>query len=65
MNLDTSTWDPALDAVVAAPANHKVLFENDHLRVLEVNLAPDEEEPTHHHRWRSVFVLEPSARASS
>jgi hypothetical protein len=43
---DTSTWDPALDAVVAAPANHKVLFENDNLRVLEVNLAPDEEDPS-------------------
>jgi hypothetical protein len=57
-NSDTSTWDPMLDAVVAAPANHKVLFENDHLRVLEVNLAPGEEEPTHHHRWRSVFVLD-------
>jgi hypothetical protein len=38
-NLDTPTWDPALDAVVAAPANHKVLFENDQLRVVEVNLA--------------------------
>jgi hypothetical protein len=57
-NLDTSTWDPALDAVVAAPANHKVLFENDNLRVLEVNLAADEEEPVHHHRWRSIFVLD-------
>jgi hypothetical protein len=57
-NLDASTWDPAPDAVVAAPANHKVLFENDRLRVLEVNLAPDEEEPTHHHRWPSIFVLD-------
>jgi hypothetical protein len=57
-NVDTSKWDPALDAVVAAPANHKVLFENENLRVLEVTLAPDEEEPTHHHRWRSVFVLD-------
>jgi hypothetical protein len=55
---DPSTWDPALDAVAAAPANHKVLFENDNLRVLEVTLAPDEEEPTHHHRWRSIFVLD-------
>src|SRR3954470_14256322 len=27
-SLDRSTWDPALDAVVAAPRNHKVLFEN-------------------------------------
>ena len=26
--LDVSTWDPALDAVNAAPANHRVLFEN-------------------------------------
>jgi len=55
---DPSTWDPALDAVVAAPANHKVLFENDRLRVLEVILEPDEEEPVHHHRWPSVFVLD-------
>ena len=52
-------WDPALDAVAAAPANHKVLFENDNLRVLEVTLEADEEEPVHHHRWPSVFVLIP------
>jgi hypothetical protein len=55
---DPSTWDPAFDAVIAAPANHKVIFENDRLRVLEVTLPPDEEEPTHHHRWPSVFVLD-------
>ena len=55
---DPSTWDPALDAVVAAPANHKVMFENDRLRVLEVILHPDEEEPVHHHRWPSVFVFD-------
>jgi hypothetical protein len=58
LNLEPSTWDPALDAVVAAPAHHKVLFENDNLRVLEVTLMPDEEEPTHHHRWPSVFVFD-------
>jgi hypothetical protein len=55
-NLDTSTLDPAFDVVVAASANHKILFANDNPRVLEVTLAPDEEEPTHHHRWRSVFI---------
>lgn len=57
-SLDPETWDPALDAVIAAPANHKVLFENERLRVLEVTLQPDEEEPTHHHRWPSVFVFD-------
>jgi hypothetical protein len=55
---DTSLWDPALDAVLAAPANHRVLFENDRLRVLDIVLEPDQEEPTHHHRWPSVFVLD-------
>lgn len=53
-----SKWDPALDAVTAAPRHHKVLFENDKLRVLEVTLEPNDEEPVHHHRWPSVFVLD-------
>jgi hypothetical protein len=53
-----STWPPELDAVVAAPKHHKVLFENERLRVLEVTLEPQDEEPVHHHRWPSVFVLD-------
>ena len=55
---DTSTWAPELDAVIAAPRHHKVLFENDRLRVLEVTLEPQDEEPVHHHRWPSVFVFD-------
>lgn len=55
---DPASWDPALDAVAAAPRHHKVLFENDNLRVLEVTLAPKDEEPVHHHRWPSVFVFD-------
>jgi len=57
-DLDPSTWDLALDAVVAAPKHHKVIFENERLRVLEVTLEPNDEEPTHHHRWPSVFVFD-------
>ena len=53
-----ATWDPALDAVAAAPKHHKVLFENERLRVLEVTLESEDEEPVHHHRWPSVFVLD-------
>src|SRR5215471_3495646 len=34
-DLVPSSWDPALDAVIAAPKHHKVLFENARLRVLE------------------------------
>jgi len=55
---DPSTWDPQLDAVVAAPKHHRVLFENERVRVLEVILEPNDEEPVHHHRWPSVFVLD-------
>ncbi len=55
---DPSTWNPNLDAVIAAPNHHKVLFENENLRVLEVTLAPQDEEPVHHHRWPSVFVFD-------
>jgi hypothetical protein len=55
---DPATWDPELDAVKAAPKHHKVLFENDRVRVLEVTLEPGDEEPVHHHRWPSVFVLD-------
>ncbi len=55
---DRHTWDPALDAVTAAPGNHRILFENEALRVLEVMLLDGEEEPTHHHRWPSVFVFD-------
>jgi hypothetical protein len=55
---DPSQWDAKLDAVIAAPANHKVIFENERVRVLEVILEPGEEEPVHHHRWPSIFVLD-------
>jgi hypothetical protein len=33
------TWPPSMDAVVAAPESHRVLFENDDVRVLEVIIA--------------------------
>jgi hypothetical protein len=45
--------------VIAAPKHHKVLFESERLRVLEVTLEPNDEEPVHHHRWPSVFVFDP------
>ena len=56
---DPADWPPELDAVIAAPANHTVLMENDRVRVLEVTMAPREVENHHHHRWPSVlYVME-------
>ncbi len=51
-------WTIVLDAVVAAPKNHKVLLENDKVRVLEVTLAPGEIENLHHHKWPSIIYLQ-------
>jgi quercetin dioxygenase-like cupin family protein len=48
-------WTAENDALAAAPQHHKVLFENDKVRVLEVNVAPGVREPLHAHRYPSVL----------
>ena len=55
---DPTTWDVALDAVLAAPENHTVLFEDDLIRVLSVSIAPGAVEKPHHHRFPAVFVID-------
>ena len=55
---DPSTWDPKLDALVAAPSHHRLLYEDDSIRVLSVSIAPGMTEPVHHHRFPSVFVID-------
>ncbi|WGK65850.1 nuclear transport factor 2 family protein [Croceiramulus getboli] len=50
-------WPEELDAVNGAPDNHKILLENDQVRVLDVTLAPNEVENLHHHRWPSVLYI--------
>jgi hypothetical protein len=39
----------------AAPQNHKLLFENDKVRVLEVTVQSGVREPLHAHRYPSVL----------
>ena len=50
-------WADSLDAVAAAPGNHKVLVENARVRVLDVTVAPGEREPLHAHCRPSVMYL--------
>jgi hypothetical protein len=50
-------WLPHLDAVIAAPNNHRVLMEDQSVRVLEVTVEPGEREPLHHHRWPSIMIV--------
>jgi hypothetical protein len=54
-------WPEGLDAVVAAPDFHTVLYEDDRVRVLEGVVQPGETVPVHTHRWAGVlYVLESS-----
>lgn len=55
---EPNDWPENLDAVIAAPNNHKILMENDNVRVLEVTLAPGEIEKVHHHQWPSVLYIQ-------
>lgn len=54
---DKSQFPDGFDAVQAAPNSHKVVFENEFIRVLDVTVPPaGVTEPMHHHRWPSFFL---------
>lgn len=46
------------DAVAAAPYSHRVLFEDDHVRVLDIRLPAGTSEPIHIHALPSVIYGE-------
>ena len=48
-------WPDSLDAVELHTHNHKILFENDKIRILEVILEPHEYEKLHTHSHPSVM----------
>lgn len=53
----------ATDAVTAAPQNHKVILENDTVRVLEATVPLHSREVPHTHFWPSVFFEQTSPRS--
>jgi hypothetical protein len=59
---DGWAWPPSMDAVAAAPGSHRVLFENDEVRVLEVTIPAGHREPEHTHREPSVMIVDRPAR---
>ncbi len=50
-------WPESLDALQAAPDSHRLVFENDAVRVLETTIAPGRTTPVHTHRWPGVLYL--------
>lgn len=50
-------WPDSLDALKAARDYHRLLFENERVRVLEVRIGPGQFVPVHTHRWPSVICV--------
>ena len=50
-------WPDSLDALVAAAGYHRLLFENERVRVLEVRIGPRQIVPVHTHRWPSMVYV--------
>jgi hypothetical protein len=48
---------PELDALIAAPTQHRLLLENDRVRVLDTEIAPGERTPLHTHCWPAVHYV--------
>jgi hypothetical protein len=50
-------WPDVLDALVAARDYHRLLFENEHVRVLDVRIGPGRIVPVHTHKWPSIIQV--------
>jgi hypothetical protein len=50
-------WPDSLDALRAAPLHHRIMLENDRVRVLDTRIAPGETVPLHTHRWPAVHQI--------
>jgi hypothetical protein len=56
--LYTSEWPIELDALVAAPEHHKLLLENDFVRVIDTLIPPGQVTKIHTHQWpASLYIL--------
>jgi hypothetical protein len=50
-------WPASLDALQAAPRHHRLILENERVRVLDTSIAPGDTVPLHTHRWPAVLHL--------
>lgn len=51
-------WPDKLDALIASPQHHQLLFENELVRVIDANIAPGEMTNVHTHRYSaSLYFL--------
>ena len=56
--VEIGTAEPGdLDALLAAPEHHVLLFENDQVRMLDIAILPGPTVPLHTHCWPGTLYL--------
>ena len=55
--LKTEFWPPHLDALVAAPEHHTLLFENEAVRILDTRIPAGAKTGAHTHRWPAALYI--------
>jgi hypothetical protein len=50
-------WPAELDAMTAAPEHHRLLFENEHVRVLDAHVQAGDTVPIHTHCWPGILYI--------
>ncbi|MBS1523309.1 MAG: hypothetical protein JST50_20080 [Bacteroidetes bacterium] len=50
-------WPPELDALIAAPEHHKLLFENEKVRVIDANIPAGGMTAVHTHRFAASHIV--------
>ena len=53
----SESWPSEWDALAAAPEHHRLLLENESVRVLETRIEPGETTPLHTHCWPAVYTV--------
>ena len=54
---ESDSWPKDLDALVAAPRHHTLLFENEAVRVLDTRIPPGSRTAVHTHRWPAALYI--------
>jgi quercetin dioxygenase-like cupin family protein len=55
--ITNNQWPAELDALIAAPQHHTLLFENEFVRVLDTNIKPGEQTNIHTHQHPAALYI--------
>lgn len=54
------TTDTYIDPLATSPEHYRLIFENEHVRVLEMHIEPGEKDERHSHPSETVYFVQGS-----